>query len=83
MENTFLGRIHNVKVQYPYYHGPGAREKRKSADIIITTITDTPVTEPGDAAKSKLHTFTFQIRNASGDIIPKQINLIKGTSVDA
>jgi len=83
MENTFLGKIHNVKVQYPYYHGPGAREKRKSADIIVTTITNAPVTEPGDASKSKLHTFTFQIRNASGDIVPKQINLIKGTSTDA
>ena len=83
LNSTFLGKVHSVKVQYPYYHGPGAREKRKSADIIVTTMTNNPVAEPGDSGKSKLHTFTFQIRNASGDIIPKQINLVKGISVEA
>jgi len=87
LKHTFLGRIHNVKIQYPYYHGPGVREKRKGADIIVTTTTDTATPDPNAPAdqtsKSKQHVFTFQIRNASGELIPKQINLIKGTSVAA
>jgi len=58
----FIGTIENIVIKYPYYIGEGMLQKRKHISIEI--ITDE-------------HVFNFDIRNASGGVIPKQINLVK------
>ena len=69
----FIGDIVSVKVKYPYYRDSGRVSKRKNISIVIET---------------ENNTFSFDIRDASGGIVPKQINLVKlkskkETKVDA
>jgi hypothetical protein len=58
----FIGVLKSITIKYPYYHGEGMQQKRKHISIEI--ITDE-------------HVFNFDVRNASGGILPKQINLVK------
>jgi len=58
----FIGNIKDITIKYPYYLGEGMQQKRKHISIEI--ITDE-------------HIFNFDVRNASGGILPKQINLVK------
>lgn len=59
----FIGDITSVAISYPYYAGPGVRQKRKAASIIATTTTG--------------HKFVFSLRNKKGGIIPTEITLAK------
>lgn len=58
----FIGDVKSVKVKYPFYKDETRTGKRKNVSIVIET--DNNV-------------FSFDIRNASGGIIPSQINLVK------
>jgi hypothetical protein len=58
----FIGDIQSVQIKYPYYKDDTRMGKRKNLSIDIKT------------SKSR---FSFDVRNASGDIIPKQINLVQ------
>lgn len=58
----FIGDIKSVFVKYPFYKNDTRPGARKNVSIIIET---------------ENHRFSFDIRNASGGIIPKQINLVK------
>lgn len=58
----FIGDIQSVTVKYPYYRDRGKVSKRKNISIVIET---------------EKNTFSFDIRDTSGGIIPKQINLVK------
>lgn len=59
---NFIGNIKGITIKYPYYVGEGMQQKRKHISIEI--ITDE-------------HIFNFDVRNASGGTLPKQINLVK------
>jgi hypothetical protein len=61
--NEFIGDVINVSISYPYYAGPGAREKRKAASIITTTSTG--------------QKFVFSLRNKQSGTIPTEITLTK------
>jgi len=58
----FIGDIQSVQIKYPYYKDSTRMGRRKNLSIGIKT------------SNSK---FSFDVRNASGDIIPKQINLVQ------
>jgi hypothetical protein len=58
----FIGDIQSVQLKYPYYKDDTRMGKRKNLSIDIKT------------SNSR---FSFDVRNASGDIIPKQINLVQ------
>jgi hypothetical protein len=59
--DEFIGDIEAVKVKYPYYRSEG-NKRRKGVSVMIET---------------ENNLFSFDIRNASRGIIPKQINLVK------
>jgi hypothetical protein len=61
--NEFIGDVTNVSISYPYYAGPGTREKRKAASIIVNTTTG--------------QRFAFSLRNKQGGVIPTEITLTK------
>jgi len=61
--NEFIGDIISVAISYPYYAGPGLRQKRKASSIIVTTSTG--------------HKFVFSLRNKKGGEIPVDITLTK------
>jgi hypothetical protein len=58
----FIGDVKSVKVKYPFYKDETRTGKRKNVSIVIET---------------ENNVFSFDIRNASGGIIPSQINLVK------
>ena len=60
--DEFIGDIEAVKVKYPYYRREGNKKRRKGVSVMIET---------------ENNLFSFDIRNASRGIIPKQINLVK------
>lgn len=60
--DDFIGDIEAVKVKYPYYRSEGNKKRRKGVSVMIET---------------ENNLFSFDIRNASRGIIPKQINLVK------
>lgn len=58
----FIGDVKSVKVKYPFYRDETRTGKRKNVSIVIET---------------EHNVFSFDIRNASGGVIPSQINLVK------
>lgn len=63
--HDFIGDIKSVFIKYPFYKNDTRLGRRKNVSIIIET---------------EEHRFSFDIRNASGGIIPTQINLVKLSS---
>jgi hypothetical protein len=59
---AFIGDVKSVKVKYPFYRDETRTGKRKNVSIVIET---------------EHNVFSFDIRNASGGVIPSQINLVK------